>query len=100
MLKLIIFDYIKIKSLTDLKNHLTNILTNTKPIICEIILPEKEQILPSSSAKQNDEGKIVSQPLENMFPFLSDDEFDKRNDNKTNNMKKALLMTCEGYKDY
>ena len=71
------FDYIKIKSLTDLKNHLTNILTNTKPIICEIILPEKEQILPSSSAKQNDEGKIVSQPLENMFPFLSDDEFAK-----------------------
>ena len=69
------FDYIKIKSLVDLKKHLTNVLTSNKPTICEIILPEKEQILPSSSAKQNDEGKIVSQPLENMFPFLSDDEF-------------------------
>jgi hypothetical protein len=30
---------------------------------------------PSSSAKQNEEGKIVSQPLENMSPFLSEEEF-------------------------
>jgi len=69
------FDYIKIKSLGSLKKNMSKILDSSKPIVCEIILPEKEQILPSSSAKQNEEGKIVSQPLENMFPFLSDEEF-------------------------
>lgn len=69
------FEYIKIKSLSKLKKSISNILDSTKPIVCEIILPDKEQILPSSSAKQNEEGKIISQPLENMFPFLSDEEF-------------------------
>jgi acetolactate synthase-1/2/3 large subunit len=69
------FEYIKIKSLSKLKKSIRKILDSTKPIVCEIILPDKEQILPSSSAKQNEEGKIISQPLENMFPFLSDEEF-------------------------
>ena len=69
------FEYIKIKSLSKLKKNISKILDSTKPIVCEIILPDKEQILPSSSAKQNEEGKIISQPLENMFPFLSDEEF-------------------------
>lgn len=69
------FEYIKIKSLSKLKKSISKILDSTKPIVCEIILPDKEQILPSSSAKQNEEGKIISQPLENMFPFLSDEEF-------------------------
>jgi acetolactate synthase-1/2/3 large subunit len=71
------FNFIKIKSLTALQKNIDIILNNNKPTICEIILPEKEQILPSSSAKQGSDGKIVSQPLENMFPFLSDKEFKK-----------------------
>jgi hypothetical protein len=35
----------------------------------------KQQVLPSSSSKINNEGKLISQPLENMFPFLSEQEF-------------------------
>jgi hypothetical protein len=32
---------------------------------------------PSSSAKIDKNGKLVSQPLENMSPFLDDKEFKK-----------------------
>jgi acetolactate synthase-1/2/3 large subunit len=71
------FAFYKIKSLASLQKNIETIVNSTVPTICEIVLPEKEQILPSSSAKQNSSGKIVSQPLENMFPFLSEEEFKK-----------------------
>ena len=45
--------------------------------LIEVICPFKQDIVPSSSAKQNKEGKIVSQPLENMSPFLSKEEFEQ-----------------------
>ena len=70
-------DYFKFSSLNKLKEDINSVLNNPNPTICEIILPSKEAILPSSSAKVNEEGKMVSQPLENMFPFLSKKEFNK-----------------------
>jgi acetolactate synthase-1/2/3 large subunit len=71
------FSYIKIKTLNSLKKNIDKIYSTKTPIICELILSSKEQILPSSSVKQTEDGKIVSQPLENMFPFLSEEEFKK-----------------------
>jgi acetolactate synthase I/II/III large subunit len=70
-------DYFKFSSLNKLKEGINSVLNNPNPTICEVILPSKEAILPSSSAKVNEEGKMVSQPLENMFPFLSKKEFNK-----------------------
>jgi len=71
------FSFIKINTLNSLKNNIEKIMLSKNPIICELILPQTEQILPSSSAKQTEDGKIVSQPLENMFPFLSEEEFNR-----------------------
>jgi len=56
-------------------DDLEAILNLDGPVIIEVICPFKQDLLPSSSAKENAEGKIVSQPLENMFPFLSEEEF-------------------------
>jgi acetolactate synthase-1/2/3 large subunit len=69
------FKYTKIDSLKKLKNSMQDIVMETTPIICELMMPKDEQILPTSSTKQLETGKIVSQPLENMFPFLSEEEF-------------------------
>jgi acetolactate synthase-1/2/3 large subunit len=69
------FSYVKINSLNSLKKNINKIYSTKTPIICELILSTSEQILPSSSVKQTEDGKIVSQPLENMFPFLSEEEF-------------------------
>jgi acetolactate synthase-1/2/3 large subunit len=63
--------YLMKDNLDDLKA----ILNLDGPVIIEVICPFKQDLLPSSSAKENAEGKIVSQPLENMFPFLSEEEF-------------------------
>jgi acetolactate synthase-1/2/3 large subunit len=67
--------YHRLETNDDLDNKLEEILNNKGYSLIEVICPFKQDIVPSSSAKQNSEGKIVSQPLENMFPFLSEEEF-------------------------
>ena len=69
------FPYYKLTTSDDLNVKLQEVLDIEGYALVEIICPFKQDIVPSSSAKQNSEGKIVSQPLENMFPFLSEEEF-------------------------
>jgi len=67
--------YYRLETSEDLDHKLKEILSKEGYALVEVICPFKQDIIPSSSAKQNQEGKIVSQPLENMFPFLSEEEF-------------------------
>jgi len=67
--------YYKLETSEDLDDKLNKILSKEEYALIEVICPFKQDVIPSSSAKQNEEGKIVSQPLENMFPFLSEEEF-------------------------
>jgi acetolactate synthase-1/2/3 large subunit len=67
--------YYRLETSEDLNSKLEEILSLEGYALVEVICPFKQDIVPSSSAKQNEEGKIVSQPLENMFPFLSEEEF-------------------------
>jgi acetolactate synthase-1/2/3 large subunit len=66
--------YFKLENSDDL-NKMELILNTPGYALIEVICPFKQDIIPSSSAKENAEGAIVSQPLENMFPFLSEEEF-------------------------
>jgi acetolactate synthase-1/2/3 large subunit len=59
----------------DLEGQLETILNTEGPVLIDVVCPFKQDMAPASSAKQNEEGKIVSQPLENMAPFLSEEEF-------------------------
>lgn len=44
-------------------------------VLIEVICPEIEQIYPTTATQISNEGTMVSQPLENMYPFLSDEEY-------------------------
>jgi len=65
----------KLSTSEDLEEILETILNTEGPVLVDVVCPFKQDMSPSSSAKQNEEGKIVSQPLENMSPFLSEEEF-------------------------
>lgn len=69
--------YYKLQNNEDLNKKLKEILDLEGYALIEVMCQHKQEIIPSSSAKQNEEGKIVSQPLENMYPFLSNHEFEK-----------------------
>jgi acetolactate synthase-1/2/3 large subunit len=69
--------YFKISKPEHLDTVLPEVVKYDSYCICEVICPETENIVPTAASKQNADGKIVSQPLENMFPFLSDEEFEQ-----------------------
>lgn len=47
------------------------------PMLCEIILDETQQFEPRPSSRQLEDGRIVTPPLEDMYPFLDRDELAK-----------------------
>lgn len=69
--------YFSIKDLDDINNKLDLILETPGYSITEVFCPFKQDILPSSSTKEDQNGKLYSPPLEYMSPFLTDEEFKK-----------------------
>jgi len=67
--------YHKLRTGFDLDTKLSDILNVDGCALVEVICPFKQDMSPSSSAKIDKDGKLVSQPLENMFPFLDEKEF-------------------------
>lgn len=53
---------------------LPKVLEGGGPFICEVILDPKQGFEPRQSSRQLPDGRIVSAPLEDMFPFLERDE--------------------------
>ncbi len=58
-----------IKNQENLKNNIENILKE-KSFICEVIIDPNEKMEPKLSSQIKPDGKMVSKPLEDMFPFL------------------------------
>jgi acetolactate synthase-1/2/3 large subunit len=78
-------DYVKIAEAYGLKafrltnfnfsEKLNQILAEPGPIICEVILDPNQLFEPRVSSKQLPDGKIITPPLEDMYPFLDREEF-------------------------
>lgn len=68
--------YYKLQTTDDLNTVLPDILQSKTYAIIEVMCPFKQEMIPSSSAIINSDGKLVSQPLENMYPFLDETEFE------------------------
>lgn len=51
------------------------VLAQPGPFICEIIMPQDQPLIPRVSSLKKPDGTILSKPLEDMYPFLSREEF-------------------------
>lgn len=69
--------HILIKSHRVLELDLDSLLTNDwkGPIICEIMMPPDQPLIPRVSSKKMPDGSIISSSIEDMWPFLPRDEF-------------------------
>ena len=56
-------------------NVIDEVLLENGPVLCEVIVDEKQNFEPKLSAKVLDDGSIVSPALDDMFPFLPTDEY-------------------------
>ncbi len=68
--------YVKIDDSSDVEAKVKEVLEGNDPVLCEVVLSDKQTFSPKLSSKVLPDGKIVSPPIEDMFPFLEREEFD------------------------
>ena len=68
--------YVRIDDSSDIEAKVKEVLEGNDPVLCEVVLSDKQTFSPKLSSKVLPDGKIVSPPIEDMFPFLEREEFD------------------------
>lgn len=71
------YPYIRVSHNEDLRDAFERTLAVSGPGICEIMVTLTQEFLPKSAAKKLPDGSLVSPPLEDLAPFLPDEEMDK-----------------------
>ena len=66
------YQYSRIK---DLENGIADVMALDGPVLVEVIVTEKMEVIPTVSSQIMPNGVMVSKPLEDMYPFLDRDEF-------------------------
>ena len=69
------FKYERVDSLDTLKN-IDKVLCEDGPVLCEVVVSDEQIFSPKLSSKVLPDGKIVSPPIDDMFPFLERDEYE------------------------
>lgn len=58
----------------DFVNTIDEILAQNGPVLCEVMINPEQTFEPKTSSRQLPDGRIVSAPLEDMYPFLERQE--------------------------
>lgn len=67
--------YLRVSEVAALDEALAQMMKVEGPVILEVICPENQEIIPTASSKKLPDGRMVSKPLEDMYPFLDRAEF-------------------------
>ena len=71
------FPFIRAHHNEELHDAVAATLATDGPAICEIMVTLTQQFLPKSAAKRLPDGSIISPPLEDLAPYLPDEEMDR-----------------------
>lgn len=71
------FPFIRAHHNEELHDAVADTLATDGPAICEIMVTLTQQFLPKSAAKRLPDGSIISPPLEDLAPYLPDEEMDR-----------------------
>jgi len=69
--------FVKIDSLQSIQEKINKVLSTEGPVFCEVVVDPEQNFEPKVSSKVLPDGKIVSPPIDDMFPFLSKNEYKK-----------------------
>lgn len=67
--------YFKLKNARQAKGIIKKMRETKGPCICEVLMDPEQLLVPKTSFKILPDGKLVSPPIEDLFPFLDRDEF-------------------------
>lgn len=69
--------FVRIESIQDMKDKFQTVLNTEGPVFCEVVVDPNQNFEPKLSSKVLPDGKIVSPPLDDMFPFLPKEEYEE-----------------------
>lgn len=69
--------YVKIEAAEDIHPNIRKLLDMDGPGFCEVILNPEQNFAPKLSSKVLPDGKIVSPEIDDMFPFISREEYNE-----------------------
>jgi acetolactate synthase I/II/III large subunit len=67
--------YMKISNLDELDQKTDELLSYEGAMICEVMTPSNQLLIPRVSSKKLEDGTMISMPYDDMFPFLPRDEY-------------------------
>ena len=67
--------FLRVSELNLLDASLKQLMAAQGPMILEVICPQNQEIIPTASSKKLPDGRMVSKPLEDMYPFLERADF-------------------------
>ena len=67
--------FVRITEKAKLNEQIRAVLDSDKPIVCEVMVAPNEDRIPRASSYIKPDGSMGSKPLEDLFPFLSREEF-------------------------
>jgi len=65
----------KAEKIGELDKQIERLLEVNGPAILEVMCPHNQEIIPAASSMKLPNGKMVSKPLEDMYPFMDREEF-------------------------
>lgn len=65
----------RIKNHKNLQKKIKSALETTGPFICELMMNPKQPLIPKVTSYVRPDGKVISKPVEDMYPFLDREEF-------------------------
>ena len=68
---------VKLENENNLSAKISEILNMPGPVLCEVLMDPKQTLYPKLSSEVKPDGRLISKPLEDLYPFLDRDEFKK-----------------------
>jgi acetolactate synthase-1/2/3 large subunit len=68
--------YRRIESQDNLPEKVSAILSQTGPVVCDVLIAPDQVTQPKVSSKQEADGRMVTMPMEDLWPFLDRKELD------------------------
>ena len=70
---------VRINSIDEIDKKVKEVLEYNGPVICDIMTPEWQLLIPRTASDKRPDGTLVAKPYEDMFPFLNRKELASAN---------------------
>jgi len=69
--------YIGVSNIGEMNEKIKELIAYKGPVIFEVMTPTNQLLIPRVASKKLDNGKMISMPYDDMFPFLSREEYEE-----------------------